>query len=100
MNASQEIVQLLADIADARCGRNELARWLAEHSLRFLESTNSLDGAIVTDLDAALGEVQREAERERYLRETAWRIVQGLGLSLPVSPTIGAGQNSRPLLEG
>ena len=83
MSASQEIVKLLTDIVDAKCGRGELARWLAEHSLRFLESSNNLDSAIVADLDAALGEVQREAEKEQHIRETAWRIVQGLGLSLP-----------------
>ena len=83
MSVSQEIVKLLADIVDARCGRSELARWLAEHSLRFLESSNDLDGAIIADLDVALGEIQREAEGEQYIRETAWRIVQSLGLSLP-----------------
>ena len=74
---------MLVNIADARCSRRELARWLAEHSLRFLESSNKVDAAVITDLDAALGEVQQGAEREQHIRDTAWRIVQGLGVSLP-----------------
>jgi hypothetical protein len=81
MKASQEITDLLQAVAGRRCGRSELAKWLAERSLAFFESKNTADRMIVADLDAALGEVQRGAKSETFLATTARKLIAGLGLA-------------------
>lgn len=82
MNASQDILTLLEEILDGRCDRWSLAEWLAEHSLKFLESPNEVDRMVVADLDAALGEIQRGALGNELLVETANQLVKGLRLFL------------------
>lgn len=83
MSASAEITTVLQKILDWEWDRSAMARWLAEHSLRFLESSNEIDRMIVADLDVALGEIQRGAAAYQLLVETANLLTKGLGLELP-----------------
>ncbi len=82
MNASPEVLDLLRSLQNKEIGRAQLAKWLAEYSLRFLDSPNPPDRLVVADLDAALGEIQRQAEPEDYLAVVARRLVYGLMLDL------------------
>lgn len=86
MNASPALLSLLDDIVAGRCGRKQLAQWLAERSLQYLESSNMIDRMIVADLDAALGEVQRGTHDEQFIVEAAHLLEFGLGLTLPGRP--------------
>ncbi len=83
---SPKVVRLLGDLIDGRAGRSSLARWLATQSLPLLESENHANIAIVADLDAALGEVQRGTQADAFLAETAAQLVEMLHLDVAVSP--------------
>ena len=82
MSASPEILELLHSIVDKQCSSRDLARWLAENSLRFLERVGETDRIIVTDLDAALGEIQRGTKDDTFLLETVNELATGLHLNL------------------
>ncbi len=71
MKPSAQLVDLLRDLRARRMDRPALARWLAQHSIHFLESTSEADRVIVADLDAALGEVQAGRAGEPHLSSVA-----------------------------
>lgn len=78
MNTSPEIIGLLEQIAWGKIGRSLLAEWLAVNSLRFLGSPNVSDRAVMADLDAALGEVQRGVQSEEFLKDVARELKMAL----------------------
>lgn len=82
MSVSPEVLTLIQEILNGECDRSALARWLASRSLRFLESNNEVDRMILADLDAALGEIQRGAQEDSFLFETANELAKGLALPL------------------
>ena len=80
MTVSPEIRALLQRVLNDEYSRAELAKWLASNSLTYIESHNETDRMVVTDLDGALGEIQRGKHNDEYLKETANELVDGLGL--------------------
>jgi hypothetical protein len=85
MTASPEIIELVRGILAGEYGRSALAKWLAENSLHFFESPIEADRMIVSDLDVALGEIQKGISGEDLLVDTARFLIKGLGLVLSES---------------
>ena len=87
MDASSEILSILARIRDGEWDRAALAKWMAERSLTFLASPFDIDRLIVTELDAALGEIQDGRRSEDFLATSVSELVRSLRLTVPDGET-------------
>ncbi len=83
MNPSPRLIELLREILGGELDRGRLAKWLAQNSLEFFDSPDEADRRIISDIDAALGEIQRGGQPEEFLIEVASQLVIALRLILP-----------------
>ena len=73
-----DLQQVLKDLAVGAVGRAGLAEWLARHARR-LARGNSAERGVIGDLYAALNNSE-ELHSDRYVRGTAFAILEQLGL--------------------